>query len=351
MKSRYGSIRWFALWLLVAALSLAPPLGAFETVPDKAYGENWRTASPALAETLPAHEFWKTLDPRIPQKYFYYRPSLYLFVLRYPISKVAEGDSREFRNAVKAFQRDLGSKPTGVLTVAQYVTLEDRAAWLHTVWIDGWFGTPIIGDPQASSETSDGLLEDSEHSVSIGGIPISTESLRTERSLDFLFAECQKAWLRCVAAYVEADAWFGGPWGYDGPLKRSGFPLATPLMLDVNEWTDARIVASTPSGQERTLCLVVQRASGKVHMGEIAEAEPVTESAADVYRVPAGPGHVCVPHEEPLKLGLPEEVQRRTAQLYGKAARNFIADWNMKDKEYQDALREAKQRAASPPQP
>jgi len=110
METRFPSpIRRLAPCVLAAALAFATPVIAFETVPDKPYGEKWTDVSPGMADTLPSLDFWKTLDPKIPQKYFYYRPSLYLFVLRHPISKVAEGDSREFRDAVHGAHRAVGA--------------------------------------------------------------------------------------------------------------------------------------------------------------------------------------------------------------------------------------------------
>jgi len=339
METRFPSpIRWLVPCVLAAALAFATPVIAFETVPDKPYGEKWTDVSPGIADTVPALDFWKTLDPKIPQKYFYYRPSLYLFVLRYPITKVADGNSREFRDAVKAFQRDLGSKPTGVLTVAQYITLEDRAAWLRTAWIDPWFGTPTI-EPGTSLSSITSLSQDEKSgNVRVDGL-VASRAVSPNRALTMVHVECQKHSMRCSAAVVESNFWLG-IFGYDGPLLRASIPVAYAATLNVVEWTDARIVASPQSSDDATLCLVLLPQSGKAYAGSIAVVDPLAPTAPNPSWVPAGPGLLCAQDEE-LLPGMPAEVQRRTEQIYGQATRTFVADWKAKDQEYQDAIKSA----------
>ena len=341
MDSRLPSPIRRLLWcVLAAALAFATPVIALETIPDKPYGEEWRTVSPGIADTLPALDFWKTLDPKIPQKYFYYRPSLYLFVLRYPVTKVAEGDSREFRDAVKAFQRDLGSKPTGVLTVAQYITLEDRAAWLRTAWVDPWFGTPTIEPANLSSPMTTVLQQDEQaQSIGVAGL-LTSDAVTPSRLLTMVRAECHRHSMICSTAAVAGNFWLS-ILEYDGPLVRASSPWAEVVTLNVVEWTDARIVAAPPSGDDATLCLVLLPQSGKAYTGHIAVVDPPTPPAPDPSRVPAGPGLLCAQDEELLPLAMPAEVQRRTEQIYGQATRTFVADWKAKDQEYQDAIKSA----------
>jgi len=341
MKMRFRSpIRTLIGCVLAAALAFATPAIALETIPDKPYGEDWRTVSPEISDTLPAIDFWKTLDPKIPQKYFYYRPSLYLFVLRYPISRVAEGDSREFRDAVKTFQRDLGSKPTGVLTVAQYITLEDRAAWLRTVWVDPWFGTPTI-EPGNSSPPMTTVLQQDEQAqnIRVAGL-LPSEAVKPSRMLAMVHAECHKHSMICSSAAVAGNFWLS-ILEYDGPLVRASSPWAEVATLNVVEWTDARIVATPPPGDDATRCLVLLPQSGKAYTGHIAVVDPLAPPATDASQVPAGPGQLCEQEEELLPLAMPAEVQQRVQQVYGQATRSFVADWKAKEREYQDAIKAA----------
>ena len=341
METRFRPpIHRLAPCVLAAALVFATATVAFDTVPDKPYGEEWADVSPAIADTLPALDFWKTLDPKIPQKYFYNRPSLYLFVLRYPITKVAAGDSREFRDAVKAFQHDLGSKPTGILTVAQYITLEDRAAWLRTAWVDPWFGTPTIEPGNLSSPMTTVLQQDEEsRNTRVVGL-LASEAASRSRQLTMVHAECQKHSMTCSTAAVAGNFWLS-IFNYDGPLVRASVPWAEVSTLNIVEWTDARIVASPQPGSDATLCLVLRLQSGKAYAGHVAVVDPLAPPATDASLVPAGPGELCAQDEELMPLAMPAEVQRRTAQIYGQATRTFVADWKAKDQEYQDAIKAA----------
>ena len=359
METRFrSSIRRLTPCALAAALVFATPVIAFETL-RKGYGEEWVDVSPEIAATLPALDFWKTLDPKIPQKYFYYRPSLYLFVLRYPITEVAAGDSGEFRAAVKAFQRDLGSKPTGVLTVAQYITLEDRAAWLRTTWVDPWLGTPTLSTPPSGSvdvsPPTTAFLHQDEGTVDIFGL-LASHAVPPGRVLTTVRAECQRHSMRCTAVTVESDFWLQ-LFTYDSPVVRASFPWATAVTLDIGEWTDDRIVASPEPGSDAKFCLVLFPQSEKAFKGDVVVVDPLAPPATDASQVPAGPGRLCAQDEEVLPLTMPAEVQRRTEQLYGRAARTFVADWRAKDQEYHDALQEAAQKrkalddAAKTPRP
>lgn len=345
------------LWLMGVLALAAGPASAFETIPDKPYGEEWRDVSPELADDVPAIEFWKTLDPKIPEKYFYYRPSAYLYALRYPISTVAESDSREFRGAVKAFQRDIGEKPTGVLTVAQYITLEDRAAWLRTAWVDPWFGTPAP-DPEAPGGTGSAILwSDAEFdSIQIDGVlPTPSHPTGTDRTMIVVQARCVRADRRCVVTRV-GEFWFGA-FGYDGPLERASFPDAETEILEVTEWSDKRIVAAAPPGEseesEPASCLMILPPLHKVILGYSERAQ-----AADP---PQAPPPACVPEHELEVYESDGEDEPATAPspppvstLYSDPARRFIVDWTAKEKEYQEAIRAAKERAErerTPPAP
>lgn len=331
---------------LMGVLALtAGPVPAFETIPDKPYGEEWRDVSPELADDVPAIDFWKTLDPKIPEKYFYYRPSAYLFVLRYPISTVAESDSREFRRAVKAFQHDIGAKPTGVLTVAQYITLEDRAAWLRTAWVDPWFGIPAMDSAPPSGTGSAVLTRDPDfESLEISGVlPPKPHPKGTDRTMIVIEARCTRADRRCVVSSV-GEFWFGA-FGYDGPLERASIPDAETELLEVTEWSDERIVAAArPEESEVGSCLMVLPPLGKVILGHTEQTQ-----TADPPQAPPG---ACVTEHE-LELSQPGGDDRATparsfpsvSTLYSHPTRRFVVDWRTKDQEYREAIRAAKERA------
>ena len=319
---------------------------AFETIPDKPYGEEWREVSPELAEDVPAIDFWKTLDPKIPEKYFYYRPSAYLFALRYPVSTVAESDSREFRRAVKAFQHDIGAKPTGVLTVAQYIKLEDRAAWLRTAWVDPWFGRPAM-DAEAPSATGTAVMApdlDFE-SIEISGVlPPEPHAKGTDRTMIVIRAWCAREHRRCVVTRV-GEFWFGA-FGYDGPLERDSIPDAETEILEVTEWSDERIVAVARTEEseesEAGSCLMILPPLGKVVLGHTEQAQPADPPQAS-------PGACVAEHE--LEASKPDEKDPATtarvppvSTLYSHPARRFIVDWRAKNEEYREAIRAAKER-------
>lgn len=334
------------LCLMAVCALTAGPVPAFETIPDKPYGEEWRDVSPELADAVPAIDFWKSLDPKIPEKYFYYRPSAYLFALRYPISEVAESDSREFRHAVKAFQHDIGAKPTGVLTVAQYIKLEDRAAWLRTAWVDPWFGVPAM-DAVAPGDTGSAVLAtdaDGESLEISGVLPPKPHPKGTDRTMIVIEARCARADRRCVVSSV-GEFWFGA-FGYDGPLERASFPTAEIEILEVTEWTDERIVAAArPEEPEVGSCLMVLPRLGKVMLGHTAQARPANS--------PQLPLAACVPEHVLEVSESGEDDQATTAQslpaistLYSDPARRFVMDWRAKQEEYREAIRAAKERAA-----
>ena len=220
---------------------------------------------------------------------------------------MAEGDSRDFCEAVKAFQRDVGSKPTGVLTVAQYITLEDRAAWLHTAWVDPWFGTPTINSGNSSSMPTVLGQDEESGNVRIDGL-LASRAVSPSRVLTMVRAECQKNSMRCTAVAVESDFRLG-ILGNDGPLVRASIPEAEVVTLDIGEWTDDRIVASPQPRSDATLCLVLLPQSGKAYAGHVAVVDPLAPTT-DASHVPAGPGLLCAQDEEVLPLAMPAEVQR-----------------------------------------
>jgi hypothetical protein len=334
---------------LMGVLALtAGPVPAFETVLDKPYGEEWRDVSPELADDVPAIDFWKTLDPKIPEKYFYYRPSAYLFALRYPISTVAESNSREFRLAVKAFWHDIGAKPTGVLTVAQYITLEDRAAWLRTGWVDPWFGVPSMDavPPGGTGTAFVGSGGDPESLEIYGVLAPKPRPKGTDRTMITINARCTHADRRCIVSTV-GEFWFGA-FGYDAPLEHASIPEAETEILEVTEWSDERIVAAARLEQseesEAASCLMILSPLRKVVLGYTERAQ-----AADPQKVPPP---ACVPEHE-LDVSEPgEDDQPTSAQslppvstLYSQPARRFVVDWKAKREEYRQAIRAAKGRA------
>lgn len=336
------------LWLMGVLALTAGPVPAFETVPDKPYGEEWRDVSPELADGVSAIDFWKTLEPKIPEKYFYYRPSAYLFALRYPISTVAESDSHEFRRAVKAFQHDIGAKPTGLLTVAQYIQLEDRAAWLRTAWVDPWFGTPAM-DSVAPGGTGTAVLSPDADFQSLeihGVLPPEPHPKGTGRTMIVIEARCARAERRCVVSSV-GELWFG-VFGYDGPLERASTPVAETEILEVTEWSDERVVAvaRTEESEESKAgsCLMVLPTLGKVILGHTERAQ-----SADAAQAPP---RACVTEHELDVSESSGDDEATTAgslppvsTLYSQPARRFIVDWRAKDQEYREAIRAAKERA------
>lgn len=335
--------------LAVGLLALMQTTAAFERVPEKPLAKNWEAVAPQLAEKLPALEFWKTLEPPLPEKYFYYRPSLYLWVLRYPIEAVAERATREFRRAVESFQRDLGHRRTGRLTIAEYVELERRAARMRSGLLDPWLGrlnAELLPDSTSKliqvSDTGDVAISGVVVPESLRGVDDSVEPPETGT-----FASVQLQCLRSrslCTRHVVGVIWLD--------LFADSSPLLEPPsleqwsdLLDISEWTGQRLVARTEGGDSGQ-CTVVLFDERAVYFGStVNESDDVGESST-----PSTEGHLriadCLIETELFDRDRVIELWRKAyEETIGKAATRFISDWEQKMETYHKAVRETRERS------
>ncbi len=335
--------------LAVALLALMQTTAAFERVPEKPLARDWEAVAPQLAEKLPALEFWKTLEPLLPEKYFYYRPSLYLWVLRYPIESVAERDTREFRRAVESFQRDLGHRRTGRLTIAEYVLLERRAARMRSGLLDPWLGR--LNTEMLPNKTSELIRVSDDGDIEIRGVVVP-ESLRGVDDSEDLpetgaFISVQLHCLRsrslCTANSV------GVIWlelfGDGGPLLEPPSLDQWSDLLDISEWTGQRLVAGTEDG-ESSWCVVVLFDERAVYGGSIVNKSDENDGGSS----PSADGRLriadCLINTELFDRDRVIELWRNAyEETIGAAATRFISDWEQKMETYHEAVREARKKA------